>query len=154
MQNTEYASLFQEILNKDIIIRVKVTGNSMKPFLKGNETVTIRKVCSKEINVGDLIFFKDNNELPVLHRIISIKSNNENKTIFVTKGDSLIFTDDPIKENRVLGKVIKIEKYQNGRKIKSINLESPIRKKINFIIALINLFKANIYKRKKFNYLK
>lgn len=142
IQNIEYALLFQELLSKDITLRVKVTGESMKPFLKGGDIVTIRKVYIKEINIGDLILFRDNNGLPVLHRIVSRKKNHNGEITFITKGDRLILIDDPITEDMVLGKVIRIEKLSSRKVFKSMNLESSIWKTINFLISLPSLLKT------------
>ncbi len=145
IHNTEYASLFQELLDKDFTLRFKVTGESMKPFLKGNEIVTVRKVYFKKINIGDLILFIDNNGLPVIHRVISKKNNHNGEIIFITKGDRLFSTDEPITEDNVLGKIIRIEKISSDKFIKSINLESPLWKLLNYLKALFNVLKISLH---------
>ncbi len=142
IQNIEYASLFQELLNKDIAIRVKVTGKSMKPFIEDGNIVIIKKVYLKEINIGDLILFKDNYGLPVLHRVISKKKNHNGEIMFITKGDRLVSSDDPVIKDKVLGKVVRIDKYFNDKVIKSINLESSIWKTLNCLIAIFSLLKT------------
>ena len=53
----ELSDLFADILNKGLNLRLKVTGRSMQPFLRGGETVTIKKVPCSELRRGDLIFF-------------------------------------------------------------------------------------------------
>ncbi len=145
IHNTEYASLFQELLDKDFTLRFKVTGESMKPFLKGNEIVTVRKVYFKKINIGDLILFIDNNDLHVIHRVISKKNNHNGEIIFITKGDRLFSTDEPITEDNVLGKIIRIEKISSDKFIKSINLESPLWKLLNYLKALFNVLKISLH---------
>lgn len=147
INNLEYASLFQELLNKDIILRIKVTGESMKPFLKDGDIVIIKKACSKEINIGDLILFRNNNGFTVLHRVISRKRNHKGKIEFTTKGDRLISSDEPIIEENVLGKVVKIEKHFNDKVIKSINLESSIWKTLNCLIVIFSLLKTRFLKQ-------
>lgn len=146
IKNIEYATLFKDLLSKDIDLRVKVTGGSMTPFLKSGEIVTVRKVHFKEINIGDLILFKDDNGFSVLHRIVSIKKNNQERITFITKGDRIISIDNPVREDMILGKAIRIEKHSKRKGLKSINLESPVWKKLNFLIAIFSLLKAKLFK--------
>src|SRR4030043_1915029 len=115
----EVLHLFEEILNSDSNLRVKVTGRSMSPFLRGEEILTIKKVPYTSLKIGDLIFFKNGQGYPVLHRIIKKKQVQDGVITFQTKGDALIAFDEPIKNNKILGKVCKIEygsKYINMEK--------------------------------------
>jgi len=132
--------LFEDILNDKINLRVKVTGRSMKPFLYGGEILTIKKVPYVSLRKGDLIFFKDRNGSPVLHRIIKKGTNSVQ-----TKGDALMAFDEPIGTNEVLGKVCIVEKTYPDGKLKSINMESLIWRTINYHIAIINSIRTKTY---------
>jgi signal peptidase I len=132
--------LFEDILNDEINLRVKVTGRSMTPFLRGGEILTIKKASLASLKKGDLIFFKDRNGSPVLHRII------KRSTISVqTKGDALMAFDEPICANDVLGKVCVVEKANPDSKLKSINMESFMWRTINYLIALFNSVRTKTY---------
>jgi len=140
----ETSALFEDILHKGLHLRCKATGKSMSSFLRGGETLTIKKVPSQSLKRGDLIFFRDRNGSLILHRIIK-KSMKDNTIIFQTKGDALIAFDEPVHENEVLGKVCKIERMIAGGKTKYIDMESYSWRRINYLIALVNLFRIETY---------
>ena len=140
LSNPLKLGLFEDILDDEISLRVKVTGRSMKPFLYGGEILTIKKAHHASLKKGDLIFFKDRNGSPVLHRI------TKKGTISVqTKGDALMAFDEPICKNDVLGKVCVVEKANPDGKVKYINMESLIWRTNNYFIALINSIKTKTY---------
>lgn len=66
---------------------IVLTG-SMQPNINIGDVVIVKKKPINEINVGDIITFKPNGqEATVTHRIVA-KLEDENKTIFKTKGDN------------------------------------------------------------------
>jgi signal peptidase I len=138
------SALFEDILRKGSHLRFKVTGRSMSSFLRGGETLTIKKVSSHSLKRGDLIFFKDSMGSLILHRIINI-SLIDSMLTFQTKGDALMAFDEPVHENEVLGKVCGIEKMISREKTKYIDMESYTWRRINYLIALVNLFKTRTY---------
>jgi signal peptidase I len=140
----ETSALFEDILRKGLHLRFKVTGRSMSSFLRGGETLTIKKVSSHSLKRGDLIFFRDRQGSLILHRIIK-KSLIDNMITFQTKGDALIALDEPVHENEVFGKVCGIEKMISREKTKYIDMESYIWRRINYLIALVNLFKTRTH---------
>jgi len=140
---TEKLILFEDILNREISLRVKVTGKSMASFLNGGEILTIRKVPSSSLHIGDLIFFKTRDGIPVLHRIL--KKERKNKMhIFQTKGDALLSMDEPTCESDILGKVCRIESNSDGKR-KYIDMESSLWRNINYLLAVINIGKSKTY---------
>jgi len=142
LKNFREITLFEEILESGSSLRVKVTGRSMAPFLRGGEIVTLKKEPHDALRKGDLIFFKDNRGTPFLHRIIKKTKSHDEKITFRTKGDALIAFDEPVQYQKVLGKVSRIEKFDSGSGSKCINMESFQWRTINAIIARISLFKS------------
>jgi signal peptidase I len=138
------SALFDDVLNTGVSLRVKVTGRSMTPFLLGGEILTIRKMPAQSLRMGDLIFYRDRHGFPVLHRIIE-KYETGKIITFRTKGDALTAFDETVDEHEVLGKVCTIEKTVSKSKTRCTNMESPRWRKINFLIALVNLFKVRTY---------
>ena len=143
LEAKELLGLFEDILNADLSLRVKVTGRSMVPFLAGGEILTIKKVPSSFLHPGDLIFYKTRDGFPILHRIIRKKSNGDT-CVIQTKGDSLITMDEPVYESDILGKVCKIESDSNGKR-KCIDMESSLWRNINYLLAVINIGKSISY---------
>jgi signal peptidase I len=138
-------NLFEELLNSGLDLRLKVTGKSMEPFLKGGEIVTLKKVPYTSLRKGDLIFFKDHNGFPVLHRFITKKRINQSINAFQARGDAAIIPDDPVSEDNLLGKVYEIEKTLSSRRTRHIEMESPLWKSINYLIVIIGSVKSKIY---------
>jgi signal peptidase I len=142
MFETEALALFEDILENGLSLRVRVTGLSMTPFLRGGEILTIKKEPHHVLRKGDLIFFKSSQGIPLLHRIIQKRESPDEKITFRTKGDGLIAFDEPVEYHRVLGKVSRIEKTNSVPGSKYINMESPRWRTINSIIARISLLKS------------
>jgi len=145
MFKTNALPLFEDILNNGSRLRVKVTGKSMAPFLQGEEILTIKKAPHHALRKGDLIFFKNSQGAPLLHRIIQKRKSSDGKITFRTKGDALIAFDEPVQHHRVLGKVCRIEKPNSRAASKCINTESLKWQTINALIAQISLFKSYFY---------
>ena len=133
----ERLSLFEDILSRGALLRMRVTGRSMTPFLTGREILTIKKVSSASLKKGDLLFFKNSDGHPVLHRIVR-KKRVDNVFIFQTKGDAVSEFDEPVLTECVLGKACKIENtcVEYAR---HINLDSLFWVTINYLAAMKSL---------------
>ncbi|MDQ7786108.1 MAG: signal peptidase I [Thermodesulfovibrionales bacterium] len=142
--DTEKIALLEDILAKGLSIRIQVTGNSMTPFLRSGEILTIRKVLPGSLRIGDLIFFKTPEELPVLHRIIEKKRGRDNVCLFRTKGDAVSTMDELVTEHNILGKVCRVERTIADYREKHLDMELPIWKAMNFSLALVSLGKGKI----------
>jgi signal peptidase I len=139
---SEMVGLFEDILDRGLSLRVKVTGRSMIPFLKGGEILTIRQETYLSLCKGDLILFRSTFDLPVLHRIIRIRKDDDGALWFLTKGDALMAFDDEIHQSSVLGKVCEIKKYGASGKLSQINMNSLFYRCVNFSISVLGFFKT------------
>jgi signal peptidase I len=137
--------LFEDILNKGLSLRVKVTGRSMRPFLKGGEFLTIRRMPCSSLKRGDLILYRDKNDLPVLHRVIQKTKEDDGTFRFLTKGDGLMAFDEEINGGGVLGKVMGIERTAQSGKTTYIDMSSLFYRCMNFSIALAGFFKTQTW---------
>jgi hypothetical protein len=125
--------VFRELLAEGLAVRVKATGRSMAPFLKGGETLTIRRVPLDSLGKGDLIYFTRPGGAAKIHRLIK-KGTEDGLPVFFTKGDAVPGCDPAVPACDVLGKVYVIERDRTGRA--SIDMESLRWKTRNRIIAL------------------
>lgn len=126
--------LFEDILRRGADLRIKVTGTSMSPFLCGGEVLTIRKVSHSSLRRGDIIFFRNSQGDPVVHRIIRMREDLPGATALQTKGDASRALDAPVREEDVFGKVCKIERPNSV-----INMETTVRRGINYLTAITHL---------------
>jgi len=137
--------LFEDILNAGSHLRVRVTGRSMAPILRGGEMVTLKKVSFTSLHRGDLILFKNRHGVPLLHRIVHKRKSSGGKITFLTKGDALISFDEPVRDRNVLGKVCNIEKNNHRVEPKCLNMESKHWQSFNFTIAVTSLAISAFY---------
>ena len=134
----ETLGLFQDILSSGSFLRVRVTGRSMVPLLSGGEILTIRKASPSSLKKGDLVFFRNREGHPVIHRIVKKYILNDVLT-FQTRGDALIGIDSPVQEIEILGKVCTVEKGE-----RYFNMEAKRWRCANYLRAIINLYKSRI----------
>lgn len=108
--------LLREMLRRGLAVRLRVTGRSMGPFMKGGEIVTIESAPAPSLRRGDLIFFTRGARSPKLHRIIRIRRGKDGRRCFVTAGDAMRDYDAVVREEEVLGRVSAVEAGGAGGK--------------------------------------
>jgi signal peptidase I len=111
----------EEILKSGCELRMETVGGSMLPALRAGDIVIVRPACASDVTVGDVIVFRQGNTL-VAHRLIR-KSGANGATVLMTKGDFKRDYDELLPADKVLGKVITVERQ--GR---VCNLTSPSQK--------------------------
>ena len=113
-------------------------SNSMSPYIKEGDVVLVQH-ASRRFRVGNVIVFKRADDL-VAHRVVSVRGRGED-TIYRTKGDNLRSFDAPVHQSSVLGVVICIRKGD-----KSVHLEKPHIKFLNFMLAEFSYLSGIFYK--------
>lgn len=106
------------------------SGFSMWPFLKGKEKLVIKKIPIQELEAGDIILYKENNQF-ICHRLIK-KTKGKDGYLLYARGDNQANISGLVTEEMFQGKVIGV--FGNG---KLVNLEAVSSKLINrfFVIA-------------------
>ena len=126
-------TLFADILDKGHDLRVKVTGQSMFPFIMSGEIVTLKKVPCSTLRCWDIILYVDFSGSLILHRIVKKETLPNGDISFVTRGDALIQKDKPVTEHQILGKASYVEKIVPGLGPKRINLDSSLCRGLNLV---------------------
>lgn len=119
----EKVQLFESLLKRDLALRVRVTGNSMWPFLHGNDVATIARVLPDLLKKGDMVLFRANGGGLVLHRIIALNRHAKGGLIVQTHGDAVKFPDSAVNAKQILGKVCMVERPGLYGKIRRKNME-------------------------------
>jgi signal peptidase I len=145
ISRTEIFHFFQDMLNQGLEIRVKVSGQSMQPFLYSGDVVRIKRVPAAQLHKGDLILFKNSAGEPVLHRVIHIEKIDRHNSVIRTKGDALFLYDCPIESSGYLGKVFQVEKKPFMGWSRLINMESAYWQSINWLTAYLSGLITRIY---------
>lgn len=81
-----------------------VGSGSMRPAIEVGDVVIVKKVSPDEIRVGDVIQYWESH-YTVTHRVVDVQHNG-NQKIFITKGDANDVVDEPVTDDRVVGKVV------------------------------------------------
>lgn len=84
-----------------------VTSGSMEPTIKTGSLIVVKPITTDELQVNDIITFKDNeNKVLTTHRIVDVINDNDGLK-FKTKGDANEVEDNGyIPSYAVVGKVI------------------------------------------------
>ena len=102
----------------------------MWPFLKAGEKLLTKRTQAGNLNVGDIIVYRTDNQL-VCHRLIKKIKQRERYLLYV-RGDSSVSSPVPITEEMFLGKAMGIIK--NG---KIVALDQTKGQLINRLIVLV-----------------
>lgn len=96
------------LLSEGKTIRIKAHGYSMFPSIRPGSLVLIEPINLKGAPVpGEIIAITRENGL-IIHRLIKIVIKN-NVTTFIARGDSNAFADDPVKIDKIAGRVVGAE---------------------------------------------
>ena len=132
MEDEILIELFKEKIAKDKEFRLKVFGNSMKPFIEDGDIIGVKKVDYKGISIGDVILYYVDKKV-FAHRIL-YKRRRDGEEFLIVKGDFVSSFDFKVQPEQVLGKVVKIEKKE-----REIRLENRGAKVYNYLILLYSL---------------
>ncbi|MEM0371197.1 MAG: signal peptidase I [Ignisphaera sp.] len=78
----------------DQVVLAVVKGVSMYPLLRENDIVVI--IPPKDIELGNVIVFKNDRNEFVIHRVIAIATCSDGGMVYVTKGDNNVYVDSHI----------------------------------------------------------
>ena len=78
----------------------EIVSGSMSPTIEKGDMILVK--LDSEYNVGDIVSYKDNDSI-ITHRIVE-----KNDSYYVTKGDANNTLDNPIKEEQIIGKTVKV----------------------------------------------
>lgn len=126
LTHPDAADLLRDLLSTDRTVQFVVTGDSMRPFLRGGETVVVRRVSAEQIGLGDLLLCRQKTsgqDRLLLHRAVAIYRHPGRPVLIQTHGDALWAPDAPVAEDQILGRVCAIlREPATGR---PLSLETP-----------------------------
>jgi ATP-binding cassette subfamily B protein len=124
--NKHLLDFAEALLEDNHHLSFSMRGNSMYPTLKAGDVGFVEKCSSVDLNIGDIIVFKQNGKL-IAHRLISIIVENEIQ-LFIAKGDKNSHPDKPFSIEALIGKVYS---FQRKKKVKRI--DSAYMKMLGFV---------------------
>lgn len=101
------------LLSEGKTIRIKAHGYSMYPSIKPGSLILIEPLIIKGLPLqGEIIAIKRENGL-VVHRLASTTKIN-GTDFYIARGDSNAWADDPVRIEKIVGRVIKAEAVENN----------------------------------------
>ena len=89
-------------------IRIKAHGYSMFPCIKPGSLILIEPLNIKGLpHPGEIIAIKRENGL-IVHRLSRIINKN-GVTFYTARGDSNAYTDNPVKIDKIAGRIVRAE---------------------------------------------
>jgi len=108
----EFVKLSENILEKKTGLRFLAKGRSMYPAIRDGDIVNVEPVKGQEIRLGDVVFYRNNEERMVVHRIIKKRVRSDG-CVFITRGDANRYGEEVVL-NQIFGRVRILER--KGRK--------------------------------------
>jgi signal peptidase I len=127
--------LVQSLLRQDVAVRIRVSGDSMRPLLQGGELMEVVPLDGKVPRIGDIFFIRSRRNAPVIHRLIWWRCHN-GELYLLTKGDACAGFDGFIPVKQVIGRVDRIflaDQY-------TVLLQTPLMRFRACLIVLRTLF--------------
>lgn len=104
--------LMEGVFSKNALFKFQAGGNSMHPFVKNFDILTISPYHKDSPQTGDIVAFTGiNGDRLIVHRIIGKQKNR-----YLIKGDNNFSVDGYAARDRIIGKVVRIDR--DGRKIR------------------------------------
>ncbi len=128
--------MFIDLLRDGHRIRSPARAESMSPFIRRGDFLTVKPITFAEAQIGDIVAYRRDETDSVLttHRVIQ-KGRDGEGPYLITKGDRSRFRDLPIKcPTEVYGKIVSRER--NGR---LISLETHFHRVLGYLIARCSL---------------
>lgn len=103
-ENYFRAKIFRK--SSDGLIRLTVNGNSMWPFLRHGQKISVRKLIRKDdIRIGDVVVIQVRNFFLVHRVLLKKKSRNGKGLEYFTKGDRRLVGDGWSEGENIVGLV-------------------------------------------------
>lgn len=104
--NQEVITVLQNTIRKEGAIVLPSEGNSMFPLIQQGDICRFKLFNRSKVKKGDILLFWTSHGKLVAHRLYKFEVG---KT-YICKGDTNLGFDEPIKETRILGTLISIQK--------------------------------------------
>jgi signal peptidase I len=102
-------TLLKSAIKKDGWLALPAYGNSMFPFIQQGNLCRFAPCEPSQLKKGDVILFYSQAGQLIAHRFVKI-NRKDNQKFFLLKGDTNLGFDQPIGEDRILGKLESIQK--------------------------------------------
>lgn len=90
-------------------LKIRLQGTSMAPAIRDAEIVLVERADPSVVRRGDIVLYCSSSETAVIHKVAGFTQNSYGRLI-IARGDNCTLDDVPFPEDRVLGRVIAVER--------------------------------------------
>jgi len=135
-----FPGLISDLLAEGHAVKFSAPGDSMYPTICDGDIITVAPVQTACVTSGDIILYRHKSGVAA-HRVKRIikRSEEHSRSAFkdsqnrcsgetlqlILRGDAAVVYDDPVGVDRILGKVVLVER--DGRRINPYSLRAIIR---------------------------
>jgi len=112
----EFESLAREILSSGRGFSFEARGQSMSPFVRDKDVLTIMPIQSATLRIGNIILYHKRNGALAAHRILGISGHREDFVVF-TRGDSSGGDLERVDRRHVLGLATRVTRERRVRRL-------------------------------------
>jgi signal peptidase I len=131
MGDARAAALCARLLREGFVVRLRLGGGSMRPFLRHGECCVIKPTRRGNIEVGTIVAYLGHTGNLTVHRTVAIR-RKDGRRGFLVKGDMTAWREW-VAEEDMLGRVVGVER--NG-KVK--RLDTAFERSSGKIVALLS----------------
>jgi signal peptidase I len=116
-------------------VRFRAPGHSMHPTIRSGEVINVRPIAGADARVGDILLYRSPGGVTA-HRLVRVHDRRPERSsaprslprgrpaVLILRGDNSCCCDAPVESDRILGKVIAVER--NGRDVDPSGLRARL----------------------------
>jgi len=133
----EFLQWVRHELSRQLRLKVPISGTSMQPTIHDGEAILIEAIEPSKVRIGDIVLYSSLSETAVIHRIINIEDSPYGRLI-TTRGDACRQSDIPVPIERVIGRVVEVER--DGQTVELGKLAQSWHKRLRELLLRIKLW--------------
>jgi signal peptidase len=101
--------LLKQSIKNNKWLELPAFGNSMFPFIQQGDHCRFVPLDCSSLTKGDILLYRSQEGQLIAHRFVEIQWK-DGQRMFLLKGDTNLGFDQPIAEDRILGKLVTVRK--------------------------------------------
>jgi len=106
---TEFAELSADILRRGTCLRFEAHGQSMAPFIRDGDVLTIAPAPAVALRRAEVAFYRTGAGRMAAHRVIG-RRVQDGQVVLLTRGDAVLGPAERVPAGQVLGRVVSLHR--------------------------------------------
>lgn len=105
LDTQKYVSVLKDLVEEGKEVGILIAGSSMEPFLKNERDHIYFKAPDRELEKGDMVFYRRDNGQYIMHRIVKVSSEG-----YYLLGDNQVIVEGPLRREQIFAIVTKVKR--------------------------------------------